>query len=228
MTSADRQDAEPDTRLMLIRHGESQVAVERVIGGPRTCTGLSELGRLQAERLRDRFATEGMPRPELVIASHYARAQETANIVAPALGGSPVEIDPGFGEHDPGPDIDGISYVEYIDRFGTPDWDGDPHVELFAGGETTAQFQLRVGSALSRVVREHRGATIVIFCHGGVIDSVFRRSLNTPPTGAFSLHTLNASISEFACPAAGNVRLERYNDAAHLAGLPAETVRAGR
>ena len=40
------------TRIVLIRHGESNVTVQRVLGGPRTCSGLSDLGKMQAERLR--------------------------------------------------------------------------------------------------------------------------------------------------------------------------------
>ena len=50
---------ETPTRLVLIRHGESNTTVARVLGGPRTCSGLSELGRRQAERLRDRIAEAG-------------------------------------------------------------------------------------------------------------------------------------------------------------------------
>ena len=52
------------TRLILIRHGESRTTVDRVIGGPRTCSGLSDLGRRQTERLRDRLAESG---PGLVV-----------------------------------------------------------------------------------------------------------------------------------------------------------------
>src|SRR3981081_2005764 len=43
------------TKIILVRHGESNVTVSQVVGGERTCTGLSELGVRQAERLRDRL-----------------------------------------------------------------------------------------------------------------------------------------------------------------------------
>lgn len=226
MSNTNQTATEPDTQLILIRHGESEVAVERRIGGHRTCTGLSDLGRLQAERLRDRLATDGDLEPDLLIASNFARADETARIIAPALGGLDVVVDAGFGEHDPGPELDGTSYQDYTDRFGMPEWDGDPHYEMFIGGETTAEFQLRVGSSISRLIRDHGGSTVVISCHAGVIDAAFRRFLNAPPTGSFVLHTLNTSITEFRRPPTGNARLVRYNDASHLAGLPTETPRA--
>ena len=46
---------EDKTRLILIRHGESNVTVERILGGEKSCTGLSDLGRAQACALRDRL-----------------------------------------------------------------------------------------------------------------------------------------------------------------------------
>ncbi len=55
----------PDTptTLVLIRHGESNVTVNRVIGGHRTCSGLSQLGQRQAQRLSERIATTTSWRP---------------------------------------------------------------------------------------------------------------------------------------------------------------------
>ena len=45
-TVVDVTDHQP-TRLVLVRHGESVATVDRFIGGVRTCTGLSDLGRQQ-------------------------------------------------------------------------------------------------------------------------------------------------------------------------------------
>jgi probable phosphoglycerate mutase len=218
------------TRLVLVRHGESNVTVRRVIGGYRTCDGLSPLGVQQSARLAERLAATKEITADVVIASNFERARETADALLPALGGATLEIDPAFGEHDPGPDIDGLSFESYVERFGTPDWQGDPHVVVFPGGETTAQFHLRVGAALSRLVVAHAGSTIVIVCHGGVVDAVFRQLLRAPSTGGFELQTANTSLTEFVATGAGGTtapwRIVRYNDAAHLAGLPAATPRA--
>jgi hypothetical protein len=52
--------------------------------------------------------------------------------------------------------------------------------------------------------------------------------LRTASTGGFELHTLNTSITEFMSATSGEWRLRRYNDAAHLHGLPAETPRSTR
>lgn len=228
--SAERTEtSDPSpTRLILIRHGESNVTVRRVIGGYRTCDGLSPLGVEQAERLARRLAATGEIAADVVIVSNFERARETAEALLPALGLAGLDVDAAFGEHDPGPDIDGLSFESYVERFGTPDWQGDPHVDVFPGGETTAQFHLRVGAALSRLLSANAGSTIVIVCHGGVIDAVFRQLLRVPATGAFELQTANTSLTEFVevpGAAAARWRLVRYNDAAHLSGLPAATPR---
>jgi probable phosphoglycerate mutase len=201
--------------VVLVRHGESQVTVRRVIGGARTCTGLSDLGRRQAEALRDRLERTGELTAGVLYASAYPRAIETAEIIAPVLG-LDVKVEPGFGEHDPGPDCDGLSFEEFVRRHGRPDWESDPHAETFPGGETVAQFQHRVGATLRATIDQHRGETIVVACHGGVVDSALRLALRTSPTGVFELHTRNASLTELVHLAPGRWRLERYNDGAHL------------
>jgi probable phosphoglycerate mutase len=213
------------TRLILIRHGESKTTVQRVIGGPRTCGGLSDLGREQAERLRDRLSTTGEVAATALYSSAYPRAIETAEIIATVLE-LPVIVEPGFGEHDPGPDCDGLSFDDFVDRYGMPDWERDPHAVTFPGGETVAEFHFRVGATLSRVVREHAGGAIVVSCHGGVVDAAFRALLRLPAHGAFELQTSNTSLTEFVTTRRERWRLVRYNDAAHLDGLPIETQRA--
>ena len=47
------------TRIVLVRHGEAQSHVEGVVGGRQGCSGLSDLGRRQAEALRDRLDRTG-------------------------------------------------------------------------------------------------------------------------------------------------------------------------
>lgn len=224
MTASDTEEFVP-TRVVLIRHGESEVTVKRIIGGPRTCSGLSPLGVRQAERLRDRLAETGeLAGATTLFASEYPRAIETAEIIESSLG-VPIETDVRFGEHDPGPVCDGLTFMEFVDRYGMPDWQGDPHGETFPEGETLATFHHRVGEGLSEAVRRHQGGVIVIACHGGVVDAAFRYLLRLPQAGGFELHTVNTSLTEFVQTKPGRWRLGRYNDAAHLAGLPKETPR---
>lgn len=208
------------TRFVLVRHGESQVTVDRVVGGPRSCRGLSAHGRWQAERLRDRWAERPELRFDAVYSSAFPRARETAEIVRPALGVAEILVEADLGEHDPGPACDGLTYAQFEEKFGNPDWEADPYGVTFPGGETIAEFQLRVGSAVRRLCDRHPEATVAVFCHGGVIDTVLRQSLRSFGTGLFEIHTKNTSITEVELVRAGRWRLVRYNDVAHLAVDP--------
>jgi probable phosphoglycerate mutase len=213
-------------RLILVRHGESVSTVTRHIGGHRTCGGLSPLGQLQAERLRRRWAESPEFVADALVSSQFLRARQTAEIIAPSLGGLPIVTDEGFGEHDPGPECDGLSYKEFVARHAIDQtaWDShDPYATTFPGGETVAAFQYRVGTALKRTVDAHPEATVVVACHGGVVDAVLRHALKAPPMGSFEIHTLNTSITELLLVKPNVWRLQRYNDTAHLAGLPAAT-----
>lgn len=216
-------DRTPPTRLVVIRHGESNVTVSRVVGGHRTCSGLSDLGRQQCQRLAERLAASGELAGADLYASHYPRAIETAELIASALGDPPVVVDDGFGEHDPGPDCDGLTFEEFLRRHGMPDWERDPYAVTFPGGETVAQLHHRVGEAVRRVTACHPGGTVVVCCHGGVINAVMRLALRAPSSGGFELVTTNASLTELLLVKPGRWRLQRYNDSSHLTDLPSAT-----
>ena len=115
--------------------------------------GLPRHGEIDSHRTLRQLPTRGRSRPP--------------RSSLPVLGLSVVE-EAGFGEHDPGPDCDGLAFSKFLDRYGMPDWESDPHAVTFPGGETVAEFHHRVGGTLSRVVRDHRGGAIVVACHGGV------------------------------------------------------------
>ena len=214
------------TRLVLIRHGESTATVEGIVGGDRGCRGLSELGRRQCSALRDRLASTGELVADVLVASTLPRAVETAELIAPALG-----VDPGrivkvrdLCELQPG-ECDAISWEEYDQRYGV-DMKAYPYTPIAPGGESVADFHLRVGRALAVLAEEHEGRSMVVACHGGVIMSSMVSFLGLPvhrPLLA-ELPVANTSITEWERPAGAGVpppwRLLRFNDAAHLAALP--------
>ena len=216
------------TVLLLVRHGESVATVTQMIAGERADRGLSELGRRQAEALRDRFASGTEPEIDAIWSSTLPRASETADIVAAALGDLLVQIDPELVEHRPG-EADGVLFRDYAERFGAFDMNAEPFRPLAPGGESLAEFRNRAMSALYRLADDHEGQTVLVACHGGVIDAAFRGFLSLPANGVFDLWTLNASITELVRyfdpegRPTGRWQLRRYNDAAHLAGLPKKT-----
>ena len=215
------------TRLLVIRHGESNATVEGFLGGVDTCTGLSDLGRRQAERLRDRFRAGHEPAIDEVWASAVPRAIETAEIVNQTLD-LELQIDNEFEEFRPG-SADGMKFAEYVATHGMPDQMAEPYRRLAEGGDSRATFFLRVGEATDRLVAKRAGRTIALFCHGGVVDVIFRRLLGLHSEAPFELHTTNTSITEFVTvrhDPPRRWRLARYDDRAHLAGLPDATPRS--
>jgi broad specificity phosphatase PhoE len=215
------------TRLLFVRHGESNVTVRQVVGGERTCDGLSPLGFQQAEALRDRFARGAEPPVDVLIASTLPRAEQTARVIAPALGDLAVRVESDLVEHRPG-EADGVRFADFADRFGGFNLRAEPDRPLAPGGESLREFYDRVQRAVASIVREHRGSTVCIVCHGGVIDNAFRDLLRVGIEGEFDLWTLNTSITELRLrhrdDADERWTLLRYNDAAHLDDLPERTV----
>ena len=116
-----------------------------------------------------------------------------------------------------------MTFDEFLERHGLPDWEVDPARRDVPGRRDVAEFHHRVGVALRGALDRHAGQTVVVVCHGGVVNAMLRMALRTPPTGIFELHTTNASITELVLVAPGRWRLERYNDHAHLAALEASS-----
>lgn len=223
-------DVRPDrTRLVLVRHGESQVTVDAVVGGPKTCSGLSAKGRRQAEALADRLARTGEIRADVVLASTMPRAVQTAEIIAPALGGLEVEQVEDLEERRPG-ECDGMTWEAYREAYRREGWTFSIFEPLSPGGESFAEFQVRAATTLSQVATRLSGRTIVIACHGGIIEASMVAFLGLPQSaGSGSMHQPNTSITEWVlAPGAHGARgvgpwqLVRYNDAGHLATMPAE------
>jgi len=213
------------TRLVLIRHGEAQVALDGILGGERGCRGLSELGRRQAEALRDRFKSTGeLGQVDVLYASSLRRAVETAEIIAPALGDPEIQVDRELREFDPG-EADGMSWEEFNERYPPPEV-RDPHLPRTPGGESWASFGERIERALARIAKDHADATVVIACHGGVIEHAFHLWGISTLNGLF-IEIFNTGITEFLWgdpwpwhqPSPPAWRLVRHNDAAHLFGL---------
>ena len=216
-----------ETRLVLVRHGESMAQERRVVGGHAGCAGLSPRGRRQVEALRDRLAVTGeLGRPVALYASVLPRAIETAEILAEALDVPDVDTRCDFCEHHPG-DGDGLAWDEFERRYPAPEaWDPDHRVA--PGAESWNEMAGRVAQALDQAVADHPGGTVVVASHGGVIVHAMLRWFDLAPMAQSRprawLNPTNASITEWriggesGMPGALPVGLVRFNDHAHLAG----------
>ncbi len=178
--------------VVLARHGETDDNAAGRFQGVRN-PPLNARGREQAHALAERLAAAGddlaagaavrvghagvtgpiAPVNE-IWASPYARAQETAEIVAARLG-LPIRFDERLKESDIGAWA-GRTYaeVQQTDPVAFQGWvEGDP-AHSFPEGETLADVTARV----QRVVAEARALapTVLCVCHGGVIRAALRAS----------------------------------------------------
>ncbi len=213
--------APPSTTVVLVRHGESQVTVDQVVGGHGACSGLSERGRAQAGALRDRLVLSGLlGRAGALYASVLTRAVETAEVIAPGVGGGALEVvqrcalcELHVGEGD------GLPWTEFTRLYGRPAWDVDPAMPLSPGSESWSGFVERASAGLQAVADEHAGQLVVVVCHGGVIEASFAAwGLATAGPG-WRLRPDNTGLTIWSSEGEGTWRLDRYNDRAHLDGL---------
>jgi broad specificity phosphatase PhoE len=215
------------TRIVLIRHGEAVCNVSGVCGGIVGCQGLTARGREQVDALSGRLAESGeLAGADALYASILPRAIETAERLAPALAGRP---GPGSSSPRPGPpglvtecdlcelhpgEADGLSWDQFITRFGPVDWDSDPDRTIAPGGESWTGFVRRVDRALDVVADRHPGQLVVVATHAGVIEASLLSKL--PVAGGrdgarLRLRTEHASLTTWEV-SDGRWLLLGYND----------------
>jgi len=150
------------TRLILVRHGESEGNRDRTFTQSASVP-LTPLGREQAGQAAALIAEQFAP--QRVVASPFARARETAEIVAAAFG-LEVELEAALREQSFGV-FAGQPYEALLGDAAYhegPRWHWRPE-----GGESLIDVSARVVPAFERLARESAGRDTVIVSHGGVM-----------------------------------------------------------
>ncbi|WP_191246855.1 histidine phosphatase family protein [Amycolatopsis deserti] len=168
-----------NTGLVIARHGESRCGREGVVGGPRGCTGLTELGRWQAARLAAVLAKEhDAKRFAALYATSVRRVAETAEIVAARLD-LPLTVaddlrDPDYGE------ADGRPWREVLSEVRAGPEDG-LEIAIAPGAETWKDYFVRVTAGLTRLLDRHHGERILVIGHGETVTAAAHLFLRLPP-----------------------------------------------
>ncbi|CAJ1582082.1 bifunctional RNase H/acid phosphatase [[Mycobacterium] wendilense] len=193
------------TRLLLLRHGQTELSVQRRYSG-RGNPELTELGRRQAEAAAAHLASKGGI--SAVISSPLQRAYDTAAIAAKALGLT-VSVDDDLIETDFGA-WEGLTFSEA----GAADpelhgrWLRDTSVTP-PGGESFDEVHNRVRRARARIIAEHGDSTVLVVSHVTPIKTLLRMALDAGPTILYRLHLdlASLSIAEFYSDGLASVRL---------------------
>ena len=203
----------------MIRHGESYANADGLAGGPLGDGGLTPLGRRQAEALVARLVMSAELSKALAFyTSALPRAIETGEILRAGLpnGLKPV-VDAALNEISVG-EGDGLPWAEYVERYGTPDWDLEPNALTAPGGESLLGFHERCREAIERLVARHPHEQVVLVSHGGFIEQAMKIQQGVGPEVRLRPRIENCSMTEIEFREDWR-RLLRYND---LAPLPAE------
>jgi probable phosphoglycerate mutase len=192
-------------RLLLLRHGQTALSVERRYSG-RGNPGLTDLGRRQAAAAARYLADRGGI--AAVIASPLRRAYDTAAAAAQALG-LDVTVDDDLIETDFGA-WEGLTFAEAAER--DPDlhkrWLRDT-ATIPPGGESFDDVLQRVTASLERISAAHQGSTVLVVSHVSPIKMLLRLALDAGPGLLYRLHLdlASLSIAEFYPDGASSVRL---------------------
>ncbi|CAA0131701.1 Bifunctional protein [Mycolicibacterium vanbaalenii] len=200
------------TRLLLLRHGQTELSVQRRYSG-RGNPALTDLGARQAEAAAQYLGVKGGI--AAVVSSPLRRAHDTASAAAGQLG-LDVVVDDDLIETDFGA-WEGLTFGEAAER--DPElhrsWLRDTSVPP-PGGESFDAVAARVRSAQQRIIAEHSGQTVLVVSHVTPIKTLLRVALDAGPAILYRLHLdlASLSIAEFYPDGAASVRL--VNQTAYL------------
>ncbi len=215
--------------LYLIRHGQSYVNLAEWDQGNRD-EGLTELGLRQAAAL-GRWLPTLLPKVDVIYASTMLRARETVAEVAQAYSQEVVfedrlrEVGNNRMDHTPWPA--GELPMQFSDYWASerPFSTITPGV---AGGETYMHFRTRVGMFVEQIIQEHPWETVVVVCHGGVVEAVFDHVFNIGPWRQAEVWMHNTAVTHFErlnpAPRQESWRLHFHNRVDHLLDLEGASV----
>ncbi|MFB9909097.1 bifunctional RNase H/acid phosphatase [Allokutzneria oryzae] len=201
------------TRLVLLRHGQTQLSVERRYSG-RGDAVLTEEGQRQAVVAARRLAK--LDDVAAVVSSPLTRTVQTARAVADALGVEPTTLD-GLTETDFGA-WEGLTFAEAAER--DPElhrsWLADTSVTPPGDGESFDAVHRRVRRCRDDLIARHGGSTIVVVSHVTPIKALLRMALDVGPSLLFRLHLDLASVSVAEFYSDGHASVRLVNDTSHL------------
>jgi broad specificity phosphatase PhoE len=180
------------TRLVLVRHGETDFNRQDRWQGSRSDEPLNETGRAQIRSVAERLAAASGALAALYT-SDLVRALESAEILARRLGLSP-RVEPGLREMDHGA-FEGRTKAEAMALF--PEvhaaLEADPARTRRPEGDSYDSLGERLWPALDRIVDRHAGERVAIVAHGGPIRLVLSKALERPLTERAAFGVTNGS-----------------------------------
>lgn len=217
----------PTTRLYLVRHGATPLTAEDRFSGD-TGVDLSEEGRWQAARLGERLREH---RVDAIYSSPYARARETAQLIADCLAAGPGadgirardglrEISHGRWEGLTRRDVEARHPDEYAA------WEEDPFTFAPEGGESGVAVLARALPVVREIVAAHPGERVLVVSHKATLRLLLSSLLGFDARGyrdRLDQAPACLNVLDFRGPV--RARLMLFNDTSHYRGRPRDAER---
>ena len=174
---------------------------------------LSTDGHAQAALFAAYMMSENI---DAIYSSPLRRAVQTAEPLSAAIGINPILV-PGIAEWDQ--HSNEYIPVEELKAANDPRW-----LEMAKGGfssdEIPEDFHNRVLESIEDIINKHRGDTVVVTCHGGVINDYLSHILGIANSQFF--YPNYTSIHRIAASSSGHRSVLSVNETSHLrgSGLP--------
>lgn len=196
--------------IVLVRHGESEGNARRIFQGWLD-SGLTDLGRRQAEAVGARFASEPVA---AIYSSDLARARDTAAAVARHHTLEVIEL-PAFREYGYG-EAQGLTWAEVTERW--PVEPGDIGSHAIPGEEGFPAFRARVVAAWQPLAERHAEELAICVVHGGTINQIVSHVLGLAPDVRAPIRVANCAAS-FIETTDARSSIRSMNESCHLDGV---------
>ncbi|MGA1104005.1 MAG: histidine phosphatase family protein [Pseudomonadales bacterium] len=190
--------------LILIRHGLPEKVV-RDDGGAAD-PELSATGHLQAQKMAEYLQSEPIAK---IYSSPMRRAAQTAEPLASLLD-LPVTLVDGVAEYDQ--QADHYIPVEQLKEENYEAWKALMRGDL--QGYDFEAFVDRAIAALNDIIANHRGETVAVTCHGGIVNVCAAHVLGMTPRMFFNPYY--TSISRFRAASSGEKSVITLNERHHV------------
>lgn len=177
--------------------------------------GLTDEGHRQSELLAEYLGSETI---HGLYVSPLRRARETSAPLERRLGMAATVVD-GVAEFDQ----HSSEYVplEQLKAENDPRFH-DLTSSAWAGEDPRDEFEERVRTAIDRIIGDHPGETVVVVCHGGVVNLVLSDVIGIDSEGPGFFYPNYTSIHRVAASRSGIRSVITINETSHLrnTGLP--------
>jgi probable phosphoglycerate mutase len=207
----------PTTRLLLVRHGATQLTAENRFSGA-VGVDLSDEGRNQVKALAGRLRRDKIA---AIYCSPLSRTVETASILAKPHKMTPIHK-PGLQEISHGR-WEGLTRKEVEAQFpGEYEaWESDPFTFAPVGGESGVAVLARSLPVIREIVMAHQGESVLVVSHKATLRILISSLLGFDARGyrdRLDQSPACLNVIEFKDPV--RARLMLFNDVSHYQDTP--------